>query len=208
MVCLGRGGAGHYYEIDPAEPVLPLAETFPNQALDAIALVGFANLAFRDRQAKARIGFTIGSREQGQPAICGFERLRENPLELGGRSQAEGSGEPEAGGFQASDGQSLAPFGTAGIDDVPAIMGPHPGTKAVGPYALDLTGLIGSFHGIPACCSAYKKRRNAKAGAMRCQSCGWGRRCGIVSPPRKPTASFLSMCFSLQWFPIKRGIAP
>ena len=146
MVCPDCGGAGHHYEIDPAEPVLPLAEAFPNQAFDAIALAGFANLALRNCQAQAGIGFAIGPCEQGQPAVRGLERLLENTMKIGGRGEAEGSGEPETGGYQTSDGQPFTTLGTAGLDDIPATPGPHPDSESVSPYTLDFARLVCSFH--------------------------------------------------------------
>lgn len=61
MVCLDCGGAGHYYEIDSAERLLRLAEAFPNQALDAVAIMGFADMSLGDRQPETRIRSAVGS---------------------------------------------------------------------------------------------------------------------------------------------------
>jgi hypothetical protein len=72
MVGLKCGAARHDYDIEPAESVLPQTETFSNEALDAVAVGGFADLSFGDRQPEARIGFTVGSCENGQPAVRGF----------------------------------------------------------------------------------------------------------------------------------------
>jgi hypothetical protein len=72
--------------------------------------------------------------------------LLENPLEIGGRVQAAGSGKTMAGRLQASDSQLLAAFGAARVQDGAAATGFHAGAKAVGAYTLDFAGLIGSFH--------------------------------------------------------------
>jgi hypothetical protein len=45
-----------------------------------------------------------------------------------------------------SDGQPGPALGTACIDDTAAILGTHAGAKTVGALALQVTGLIGSFH--------------------------------------------------------------
>lgn len=65
MVCLKCGATRHDYEIESAEAVLPQAEAFPDEALDAVAVVGFTDLPFGDRQPEARMGFTVGSCEYG-----------------------------------------------------------------------------------------------------------------------------------------------
>ncbi len=69
MVCLKCGATRHDYEIEPAESLLPQTETFPDEALNAVAVGGFTDLSFGNRQPEARIWFTVGSREHGQPAI-------------------------------------------------------------------------------------------------------------------------------------------
>jgi hypothetical protein len=46
-----------------------------------------------------------------------------------------------------SDRQSGAALGATGIDHTTAILGAHPGTETVGALPLQITGLIGSFHG-------------------------------------------------------------
>ena len=46
-----------------------------------------------------------------------------------------------------SHGQAVATLGTTGIDNAAAILGTHAGSKTMGPLALQIAGLIGSFHG-------------------------------------------------------------
>ena len=69
MVGLKCGATRHDYEIEPAEGVLPQAEAFPDQALDEVTVGGSTDLSFGNRQPEARISFTVGSCEHGQPAI-------------------------------------------------------------------------------------------------------------------------------------------
>ena len=52
-----------------------------------------------------------------------------------------------AGGSLPSDSQALAALGTAGIDDLAAILGAHAGQEAVDLLALALLGLKRSLHG-------------------------------------------------------------
>jgi hypothetical protein len=62
MVCLECGAARHDYEIEPAKSVLPQAETFPDEALDAVAINGVAYLPFGNRQPEAGMGFAVAAR--------------------------------------------------------------------------------------------------------------------------------------------------
>lgn len=86
MVCLGCGAACHHYEIDPAESMLPQAETFSNQAFQAVAIGGLAYVSLGNRQPEARIRLAVAARQHDEPAVRGLARLLENPLEVGGRT--------------------------------------------------------------------------------------------------------------------------
>ena len=163
MVGLKCGAARHDYEIDPAEGLLPQPETFPDEALDAVAVGGFADLSFGNRQPEARIRFAVGSREHGQPAVRGLQWIIENPLEIGCRIQSAGLGKTMAVALQALHGQPLAALGPAGIDHGAATARLHAGAEAVGAHALDLAGLPSSFHGSATCCLRGKKTRNPNA---------------------------------------------
>jgi hypothetical protein len=65
MVCLNCGAARHYHKIDSAEQRLLQAETFADEALDAVAIGGVTDLSSGDSQPEARIIPTVGSREHG-----------------------------------------------------------------------------------------------------------------------------------------------
>jgi hypothetical protein len=41
----------------------------------------------------------------------------------------------------------VSTLGTTGIDNAAAILGTHAGSKTMAPLALQIAGLIGSFHG-------------------------------------------------------------
>lgn len=86
MVCLKCGAACHYHDVESAESVLPQSEAFPYETLDAVAVGGVADLSFGDRQPEARVRFTVGSCQHGQPAVHGFASLLENPFEIDGRA--------------------------------------------------------------------------------------------------------------------------
>lgn len=86
MVCLECGAARHHYEVDSAELLLTLAEALSNQAFEAVAVMGFADVLLGDCQAQTWEGFAVGSCQHGQPAVRGFAWLLENPLEIGGRA--------------------------------------------------------------------------------------------------------------------------
>jgi hypothetical protein len=62
MVGLKCGAPRHDDEIEPAEGVLPQAETFPDEALDAVAVVRLADLLFGNRQPEPRIGLAVAAR--------------------------------------------------------------------------------------------------------------------------------------------------
>jgi hypothetical protein len=56
-----------------------------------------------------------------------------------------------------SDRQPGTALGTTGIDHAPAILGAHACTETVGPFALQVTGLKSSFHGLPRLNSVFEK---------------------------------------------------
>ncbi|BBA35693.1 uncharacterized protein sS8_3756 [Methylocaldum marinum] len=84
MVCLNCGATRHYHEIASAEVRLPQAETFADEALDAVAIGGVTDLSSGDCQPEARMIPAVGSRKHGQVLVCGLARLLENALEIGG----------------------------------------------------------------------------------------------------------------------------
>jgi hypothetical protein len=157
--------------------------------------MGSADMSLGDRQPETRISFAVGSCQHGQQAIRGFAGLLENLLEIGGRAKATDFGKTVAKEFQASDGQPLAAFGTAGIDDIAATAGFHSGTETVGAHTLDFAGLPSSFHGVPACfCSGNTKTWNANAGPkdLSILWISWALRYSI-RPPRSLSAFFSPM---------------
>lgn len=68
-----------------------------------------------------------------------------------------------------SDSQPLAALRTAGIDDPTPTDGFHAGAKTMGAHALDLAGLICSFHGMTALEPVYKRGKMLKQPLAPCQ---------------------------------------
>jgi hypothetical protein len=54
-----------------------------------------------------------------------------------------------------SHGQAVAALCPTSIDYATAILGTHAGSKTMGPLALKIAGLIGSFHGTLRCLNDY-----------------------------------------------------
>lgn len=147
MVCLNCGGARHNNEVQPAERMLPVAETFPYKALEAVAVSGFAGIPLGNRQPETWMPQSVGPRQHGQEVVGRFSGLLENPLEIGGSAKAKGSGVALTARLQSSDGrQPLAALCPACVDHKPATTGFHAHAKTVRPNALQLTRLISSLH--------------------------------------------------------------
>ena len=98
----------------------------------------------------------------------------ENPPVLGRPGQSCPPGETRRAGTQGidSDRQTSPTLGASGVDNATTVLGSHAGTKSVGPLTLQVTGLIGSFHGslrpVPgsaACC--WQTRKGAKVTVYR-----------------------------------------
>jgi hypothetical protein len=92
----------------------------------------------------------VGSSEYGHPAITQpVATAPKDPLVIVRPGQACPPWETRRAAAQGndSDRQAGPALCTTRIDHTTAVLGAHTGTKTVGPLALQVTGLIGSFHG-------------------------------------------------------------
>jgi len=140
-----------HHDVKAGKPSLTVAETFPNQALYPVAFNGVAGCLDRDHGAEAGMIQTVGGSQQRNQAVTGLVRaVLENPLVLGCIEQAaiaRITRRHKQPGKRGSGRQSCATLGATCLDDKTAILGAHPGTESVGALALQVAGLIGSFHG-------------------------------------------------------------
>ena len=127
-----------------------MAEALPHEPLDTITCYRFVHHLAGQCQAKAGMTALVACCKQRHPAVTqpvagGFEY----PLVSVRFSKPYPPRETRRAGAQErkSHGQAVAALGTASIDYTAAILGTHAGSKTMGPLALQVAGLIGSFHG-------------------------------------------------------------
>ena len=127
-----------------------MPETLAHEPLDAIACHRVMHGLARQGHTQAGMALLIARCQQRHPAITQpVACLFEYPLVCARVSEPYPSRETRRAGAQGykSHGQAVAALGATCIDYATAIFGTHAGAKTVSPLALQIAGLIGSFHG-------------------------------------------------------------
>lgn len=127
-----------------------MAEAFPHEPLHAVTCHGVMHYLAGQCQTKAGMTAQVACCKQRQPAVTQpAAGVFEYPLVSARFSKPYPSRETRRAGAQGrkSHGQAVAALGTTSIDYATAILGTHAGSKTMGPLALQITGLISSFHG-------------------------------------------------------------
>jgi hypothetical protein len=94
----------------------------------------------------------VGNSQCRKPAVaCLAATFIKNPFEFGWFCQTCLPSKTRHARTQAaaSDRQPGAALGATCLDDGPAVLGAHAGTKTMGPLALQVAGLKSSFHDTP-----------------------------------------------------------
>jgi hypothetical protein len=166
------GLSGHiipaqYHYIQAIQFILVVAEAFTNGSFDAIACHRRPGYLAGNCQAKAWMIKCVRCCQHRHPAIVNpVLAIIKDPLVFRGPGKSYPSGKTRRTGTQGnvSDRQTGTALGATGVDDATTVFGAHAGTETVCPLTLQVTGLIGSFHGsfysdpvAPAhCCQARK----------------------------------------------------
>ncbi len=149
VVHLVEPRAGQHHQVQPLQKRLMLAKALPDQALDAIAAGGPAQVLLGNGQSQAGPGLPRGAVEDGEITVTGACRLLEDPPVIGTRQQAGTARKAlRADGAVSSGRQASASLGPAGIDHLAATLGGHACAEAVGAGALQVAGLECAFHDV------------------------------------------------------------
>jgi hypothetical protein len=127
-----------------------VAETFPHDSLHAIAGYRVVHRLAGQRHTKTGITAVVARGKQRYPAVTQpVASVFEYPLVSVRFSEPYPPWETRRAGAQGrkSHGQTVTTLGATSIDYATAILGTHAGPKTMGPLALQITGLISSFHG-------------------------------------------------------------
>ena len=127
-----------------------MAEAFTNGSFDAIARHRRSGYLAGNCQAKAWMIKRVRCRQHRHPAVVNpVLAVIKDPLVFRGPGQSYPSGKTRRAGTQGndSDRQTCTALGATGVDDATTVLGAHASTETVCPLTLQVTGLIGSFHG-------------------------------------------------------------
>ena len=75
-------GSGEYDQIQPRKLRLMQTKAFAHHSLDAVSCYRVPHMLARNGKPKARLGHVIGPGEHCKTVIAGFDRAREDPVEL------------------------------------------------------------------------------------------------------------------------------
>ena len=141
-------GAGQHHDIQARQISLVFPETFPDQAFDPVSGHGPPDLPFGYRQPQAGLVPLIGAGQDREISTADLAGLVKNVFERRGVWKTLLPGKAFADRFrnQTSGTEILAPLGATGTDDRATGAGPHPGTKTMVAFALEVAGLECSFH--------------------------------------------------------------
>ena len=127
-----------------------MAEAFPHESLHAITCYRVTHRLAGQRHTKTGMSALVTRGKQRYPAITQPEAgVFEYPLVSVRFSEPYPPWETRRAGAQGrkSHGQAVTTLGATSIDYATAILGTHASSKTMGPLALQITGLISSFHG-------------------------------------------------------------
>jgi len=127
-----------------------MAKTLAHEPLDAVTCHRVMHHLAGQGHTKARMIVLIARGKQRHPAVTQpVAGVFEYPLVSARFCEPYPSRETRRAGAQGykSHGKAVTALGTTSIDYATAILGTHAGSKTMGPLALDIAGLIGSFHG-------------------------------------------------------------
>jgi hypothetical protein len=127
-----------------------MAKTLAHEPLYAVTCHRVMHHLAGQGHTKAWMIVLIARGKQGHPAVTQpVAGVFENPLVSVRFCEPYPSRETRRAGAQGckSHRQAVTALGATSIDYATAILGTHAGSKTMGPLALDVAGLIGSFHG-------------------------------------------------------------
>lgn len=149
-------------DIQSPEHILLPAETFPDQALDSVAIHRAADMLLGYCQSQpGRFPPVVTSCEHSEMSVRGTYRIGEYLFIIPGAQQPGMAGKTFGRDGFRSGSQTGTALGAAGIDNLAAAPGCHAGAKTMGTGTLEITGLKCTFH-----CSCTKILfRSAEAAA-------------------------------------------
>ena len=127
-----------------------MAEAFPHASFHAITCYRVTHRFAGQRHTKTGMPALVTHGKQRYPAVTQPElSVFEYPLVCVRFSEPYPPWETRRAGAQGrkSHGQAVTTLGATSIDYATAILGTHASPETMGPLALQITGLISSFHG-------------------------------------------------------------